>query len=233
MAFLTVIPILQSVSGEPTSDKELTELVLNCAENPTETSLLIYRIFLSHVRQKTLALSKLNFDSFMEQLADNLLPSYYHGRSENGQMLAINFLDSTLHIWSTATGERAENVRNICAWLSSALRAGQESRTHIRSWKIRDALARFYDRYLKLDPSQTAWYNKDEDDDVRAEGLPTKVLPAMNRDDDIRVRFRAAVLNSHLFAVGRSNGHDATAVYRPIFESYPRDLDKCVLYLRP
>ncbi|KAJ7442296.1 hypothetical protein FB451DRAFT_1440423 [Mycena latifolia] len=178
IAFLTVIPILQSASGEPTSDKELTELVLNSSP-----------------------------------------------QSEIGQMVTIRFLESTLHIWSVATGERAENVRYICSWLSSALRAGQTDRTHIRSWKVRDALARFYDRYLAHDPSQAAWYNAAEDDKERAQGLPTKVLPAMNRDDDTRVRFRAAVLNSHLFAVGRSTGHDAAAVYSPISESFPRDLD--------
>ncbi|KAJ7658097.1 hypothetical protein B0H17DRAFT_1213256 [Mycena rosella] len=225
IAFLAVIPILQSVSGEPTSDKELTELVLSCAEDPNETSLLIYRIFLSHVRQKTLALSKNNFDALLDHLAPYLLKSYQHARSEIGQMTALHFLDSTLHIWSVATGERAEHVRSVCAWVPKALKAGQEIRTHIRSWKVRDAVARFYDRYLVQDPGQTAWYDADEDDEERAEDLPNEVLPAMNRDDDIRVRFRAAVLCSHLFAVGRSTGLDAATVYGPIFESYPRDLE--------
>ncbi|KAJ7612476.1 hypothetical protein DFH06DRAFT_1274623 [Mycena polygramma] len=156
VAFLTIIPILRSVSGELTNDKELTELVIDCVETPSETSLLVFRIFLRHVKNKTLAL---------------------------------------------------------------ALRAGQKSRTHIRSWKIRDALARFYDRYLMHDPSQAAWFNPEEDEDEKAEGLPTKVLPEMNRDDDIRVRFRAGVLNAHLFAVGRSTGLRALDVYHPYLQN--------------
>ncbi|KAJ6591557.1 hypothetical protein DFH09DRAFT_1137348 [Mycena vulgaris] len=225
VAFLTVIPILRSVSGEPTNDKELTELILSCIDTPNETSLLIYRIFLSHVRQKILALSKVNFDLFLDQLDKNLLQSYNYGRSEVCQMITIHFLDSTMHIWTAATGDRAYMVRCICGWLSTALKAGQDSRTHIRSWKTRDALARFYDRYLLHDPRQATWYNAEEDEASQGDGLPTIVLPAMNRDDDIRVRFRAAILNSHLFAVGRRIGLDARTVYAPIAESYPRDLD--------
>ncbi|KAJ7504364.1 hypothetical protein B0H11DRAFT_513652 [Mycena galericulata] len=223
-AFLTVIPILRSVSGEPTNDKELTELVLNAIESPNETSLLIYHIFLRHVQQKTLALSKPNFDLFLNHLAESILPDYYYARSEAGQMLAVYFLDSTLHIWITATGDRAENTRYICGWLSSALRAGKETRSHIRSWKIRDALARFYDRYLMLDPSQAAWYSPAEDEPAQADGVPTKVLPEMNKDDDMRVRFRAAVLNAHLFTVGRATGHDADVVYLSIFQTCSNEL---------
>ncbi|KAJ7224312.1 hypothetical protein GGX14DRAFT_425135 [Mycena pura] len=225
IAFLTIIPILRSESGEPTNDNELTELVLSSNEVPDETSLLLYQIFLRHVKEKTLALSKPNFDSFLDQLAEKFLRNYYWGRSESAQMLTVHFLDATLPIWCAASGERGLKAREICGWLSTALRAGQQSRTHIRSWKIRDALARFYDRYLMHDPSEASWYNADEDEDTQAEGVPSRVLQQMNTDDDIRVRFRAGVLVAHLFAVGRTNGRDVKDVYRPIFESYPRDLN--------
>ncbi|KAJ6518821.1 hypothetical protein C8R45DRAFT_1116532, partial [Mycena sanguinolenta] len=228
VAFLTIIPILRSVSGELTNDKGLTELVIGCAETPTETSMLIFRIFLRHVQQKTLALSKSNFDTFLELLGD-ILASYYHARSETAQMLAVEFLESTLHIWcaanDAANDERAANARQLCQWLSSALKAGQKTRTHIRSWKTRDALARFYDKFLMHNPSQSAWYNAEEDEEAKADGVPTKVLPEMNKDDDLRVRFRAGILNAHLFAAGRSIGRDATEVYGPIFDSYPRELE--------
>ncbi|KAF7356584.1 Serine/threonine-protein kinase Tel1 [Mycena venus] len=224
VAFLTIIPILRSVSGELTNDKELTELVIDCADAPTGTSLLIFRIFLRHVQQKTLALSKPNFDTFLE-LLEELLRDYYYARSDIAQMLVIHFLDSTLHIWCAANDERAAKVRELCAFLSSALKAGQNTRTHIRSWKTRDTLARFYDRFLMHNPSQAAWYNAEEDNDEKADGLPTKVLPEMNKDDDIRVRFRAGVLNAHLFAIGRSTGRNAADVYCSIRESYPRDLE--------
>jgi ataxia telangiectasia mutated family protein len=226
LAFLTIIPILRSVSGELTNDKELTELVFDCAETPTETSMLVFRIFLRHVQQKTLALSKPNFETFLDILSP-VLGAYAYARSENVQMLVVHFLESTLHIWCA---DRTINVRPLCAWLSKALKAGQNARTHIRSWKVRDALARFYDRFLMHDPSQSAWYDPEEDEPEGANGLPTKVLPEMNRDDDIRVRFRAGILNAHLFAVGRSLGHNASDVYRPIFESYPRDIEKCVFF---
>ncbi|KAJ7760552.1 hypothetical protein B0H16DRAFT_1415528 [Mycena metata] len=225
IAFLTVTPILRSVSGELTNDKELTKLALECAETPVDTSLLIFRIFLRHVQQKTLALSKANFDAFLDELASKrILLSYLHAKNDNTQRLVVQFLDSTLHIWCGSNGERGSNVRYLCSWLSKALAAGQESRSRIRSWQTRDALARFYDRYLLHDPSEASWY-KEEDDNGYADGLPTLVLPLMNRDDDIRVRFRAGVLNAHLFAVGRSIGRDATTVYDPIFQTFPQDLD--------
>ncbi|KAJ7247652.1 hypothetical protein B0H12DRAFT_1124902 [Mycena haematopus] len=224
VAFLTIIPILRSVSGELTNDKELTGLVIKCAETPTETSILIFRIFLRHVQQKTLALSKPNFDTLLGLLGE-ILASYYYARSESAQMLVVEFLESTLHIWCAANDERAANARQLCGWLSSALKAGQDSRTHIRSWKVRDALARFYDRFLMHNPSQSAWYNAEEDDEDQADGLPAKVLPEMNRDDDMRVRFRAGILNAHLFTVGRSIGRDAVEVYGSIRESYPRGLE--------
>ncbi|KAJ6610217.1 hypothetical protein B0H10DRAFT_2438144 [Mycena sp. CBHHK59/15] len=226
IAFLTVIPVLQSASGEPSNDRELTDLVLTCAETQTETALLIYSIFLSNVRQKTIALSKLNLDLLLDELKTMLI-SYRYARSDKAQMMVIQLLDCTLHIWAVAS---ESTVRELCAFLPKALRAGDESRTHIRSWKIRDALARLFDRYLMNDPSEASWFQEsdfaDPDDRVAAkQRVPTKVLPAMNRDEDIRVRFRAAVLNAHLFAVGRKTGLDAATMYKPIFESYPRNLE--------
>ncbi|KAJ7180682.1 hypothetical protein C8R46DRAFT_985700 [Mycena filopes] len=219
IAFLTVTPILRSVSGELTNDKELTELALECAETLVDTSLVILRVFLRHVHQKTLALSKANFDIILDQLGD-AISQYLHARSTNTQRLVVQFLDSTLHIWLGSTGERIDKVRDLSKWLARNLLPAQQKASKMRSWQTRDAVARFYDRYLVHEPSQASL----SDPDGSPDDLPTMLLPQLNRDDDIRVRFRAGVLNAHLFAVGRSIGYDESDVYKPISESYPQEL---------
>ncbi|KAJ7281510.1 hypothetical protein C8J57DRAFT_1559254 [Mycena rebaudengoi] len=214
-SFLTVVPILQSASGEPTNDKELIELAITCVETFTVTSLLVCHIILSHVKRKTLALSKVNLGLILEELGEPL-QSYQHGRSEACQNLAVHLLDCTLHIWTTTT---VDHVRLLCSWLSDALRGSKSddssARTSIRAWKTRDALARLFDGYLKHDAAQAAWFNKDEDEARHKNGLPTKMLPSLNEDDDIRVRFRSAVLNAHLFAID-----PATQVYQSLLSIY-------------
>ncbi|KAJ7623215.1 hypothetical protein FB45DRAFT_924928 [Roridomyces roridus] len=226
IAFLAVTPILRSVSDEATSDKELVELVLKAIHNPlNETSVFVYRSFLRHVRQKTLNLSKSQFQDFLVHFSNNIFRAYFYAQSEVGQMLAIELLDSTMHIWLSASGPLRVESQTLCSALPKALRArekkeGAGPRTWMRSWKTRDALARFYDRFLALDPSEVAWY----DTGFKPCHNPSVILPWMSMDEDIRVRFRVAVLNARLFAVGRANGQDPVSVYVPISENCPTEI---------
>src|ERR1700733_7253389 len=95
MTFLAIVPILQSSSGEPTRDKDLAELVLNCAD---DKFLLVGPIFFGKVRQRILNISLSILDGFLGKFEQMLKP-YAYSRSEKLQLLTIQFLDSTLHHW--------------------------------------------------------------------------------------------------------------------------------------
>jgi ataxia telangiectasia mutated family protein len=218
IAFLTVGPALQSASGEPTRDKPLTELVLNCAELRPSVFLLVCPILFQKTRQGFVNLSVKNLDSFLDELS-HVLRLYEYARSRRAQLLATQFLDSTLDTWASrqiVMGEILGKVRYFCGWLSGALR-----KQKIRDWFVRDFLARFLDRYLAKDPDQFAWSDEEE-----PKNLPDALLPMMSSDEDIRVRFRVAVINARLFAVARHMGRSALSLYDSIKHWYTVDLDK-------
>ena len=216
ISFITCGPFLQSGSGEPTRDKELTEIVLRCAENQPARFCLVCPIFLNQIRHGTLSLHLKHLDSFLNQMSD-LLKQYQFARSERIHQLLIDLLDSTLSIWLTPQAQSndvGEMIGELCAWLAKALR-----KQKISTWALRDALAQFLDRYLFLDPSQTYWSSTEED-------LPTTLLPMMTADHDIRVRFRVAVLNTRLFDLEVHTGQSPTAMYTVVQQWYTIDLEK-------
>ncbi|KAF8074865.1 hypothetical protein FPV67DRAFT_1475236, partial [Lyophyllum atratum] len=209
-SFLTVGPALQSASGEPTRDKDLMELILNCAEPRPEAFLLVFPIALEKSRQRTLNMSVKSLDSFLNEVA-RLLQSYQYARSHRLQSLAILLLASTLEIWASpdvAIGETLDKVRQLCDWLSLALR-----KKKIRFWAVRDSLARFFDQYLLKDPTEHAWFLEEDQEQTEGEELPSSLLPMMGADDDMRVRFRVAVINARLFAFARRTGRPINSVY--------------------
>lgn len=219
IAFLTVGPALQSASGEATRDKSLTEVVLSCAESRPSVFILVCPILLQKTRQGFVNLSVKNLDNFLDELG-NLLQLYEYARSRRAQLLAAQFLDSTLDTWASGQivmGEVLGKVRNFCDWLFGALK-----KQKIKDWFVRDFLARFLDRYLAKDPDQSVWSGTDDED---TEHLPDSLLPMMTSDEDIRVRFRVAVINARLFAVARRVGRSALTLYDSIKQWYTVDLD--------
>jgi ataxia telangiectasia mutated family protein len=201
IAFLTVGPTLQSASGEPTRDKSLTDLLLNCAP---AVFLSVCPILFQKTREGFVNLSVKNLDGFLDELG-SLLQLYEYARSKRAQLLAAQFLDSTLDIWASrqiAIGEVLGKVQHVCDWLSGALK-----KQKIKDWLVRDFFARFLDRYLAKDP-------------------PNALLPMMNSDEDIRVRFRVAAINARLFAVARHVEQPAAELYDSIKQWYTVDLDE-------
>ena len=116
-------------------------------------------------------------------------------------------------------GEVLGKVQHFCGWLSVALK-----KQKIRDWSVRDFLARFFDRYLARDPDQSVWSGPDEEQ--HTENVPDALLPMMTADEDIRVRFRVAVINARLFTVPRHVGQSAVSLYNSIKEWYTVDLDE-------
>lgn len=200
------------------------DIVLNCAESQPEMFLLAFPIILDKIRQGTLNLGVKSLDNFLDELS-KLLQLYAYARSNRLQSLAARFLDSTLDIWASsevAIGDALDKFRQLCKWFAGALR-----KKKIRAWAVRDILARFLDRYLIKDPTESTWTSTGDDSD-EAEGLPSALLPMMGADADIRVRFRVAVINARLFAFARRVHRPVVDMYNAIKESYTVDLDKCV-----
>jgi ataxia telangiectasia mutated family protein len=226
IAFLTVGPTLQSASGEPTRDKSLTELVLNCAEPRPTVFLLVCPILFQKTRQGFVNLSVKNLDGFLDELG-SLLQLYEYARSKRAQLLALQLLDSTLDTWASrqiAMGEVLGKVQHICGWLSGALK-----KQKVKDWLVRDFFAQFLDRYLAKDPDQSTWSDQGGEEDL-TECLPNALLPMMNSDEDIRVRFRVAVINARLFAVVRHVECLAVALYDSIKQWYTVDLDEYAVH---
>ncbi|KAG6854273.1 hypothetical protein C0991_008967, partial [Blastosporella zonata] len=202
ISFLTVGPALQSTSGEPTRDKELVDDISKCANTRPEAFLSVLPIMLEKIQQRVLNLSIKSLDTLLHEFSQ-MLQLYQYSRSNRLQAVVIQFLASTLGLWASmdvAIGDTLDRIRQLCHWLAKALMNGK-----IRSWGVRDLFARFIDRYLTHDASEQAWgASESESEDESDRDLPpSSLLPEMGGDDDVRVRFRVAVLNSRLFAFAR------------------------------
>ncbi|KAF8630142.1 hypothetical protein AX15_003095 [Amanita polypyramis BW_CC] len=227
VGFLTVGPSLQSAAGEPTRDKELMAFILSCADSKPEKFLIVFPVVLAKIRHRVLYLNGKTLNTLLDELS-KLLQSYAFSRSGRLQRLAVQVLHSTLDIWLTqqnSSDEVADKIRQICDWLSAALR-----KKKITSWSTRDAFAVFLDEYLERDPGQLTWSitNENEDDEERNERLaelPTALLMIMNSDEDIRVRFRSATVVGRLFSAAKSVGHDPMLIYGDLQKHFTKDLD--------
>ncbi|KAG5638353.1 hypothetical protein H0H81_000486 [Sphagnurus paluster] len=220
ISFLVVGPALLSVSGEPTRDKELLELVLACAEPRPESFLSAFPIILQKCRQGTLKLSVQSLDNFLDEL-HNLLVLHHYAKSHRLQSLSTQLLASTLDIWAVPEvpiSEATSKVADILGWLSGALH-----KKKIRSWVVRDLLAKLFDRYLARNPTENTWNQGLEA--LKDVPSPSVLLPTMGSDDDIRVRFRVAVLNARLFALARHKGLTISHIYMLIKKQLTVDLD--------
>lgn len=243
MSLLSIIPILESTSGEPTRDKDLTTLVLNCHD---DQFLAIAQAFFSNIRSGTLTLSATNLNMFLDKFGE-LLTRYDYSKSERLQLLTIHFLDSTISVWSetnVASGPVGRRVRELWGFFCKMLKSGK-----VRSWKIRDQLIRFLDTYLTQDPKQEMWTvygdgDDDDDDDSDQENVeeddgisgkansspnrasPTAILPSMGMDEDIRVRWRAAVVNARLFTISRNTNGNQLELYTNVHDHLCKTVEK-------
>lgn len=227
IAFLTVGPALQSVSGEPTRDKELIGLVLDGVEHDPEMFMLVLPLILEKVHQRALNLSIKNLDDILMELSELLQRTVYL-KSERLRLLVIQVLESTLDVWTSMEGNAGDdilsNIQDLMVWLARALQ-----NCKIRAWPVRDALARFLSKYLDKDPTQMTWSKEKAKKGTKDETKDTcSQLPLLGCDEDIRVRFRVAALNAQLFANARCVHRDPLHVYESIRKSYTVDIDEYV-----
>lgn len=222
MAFIAIVPILQSFSGESTRDKELVELVVNCAD---DKFLLIGPIYFEKIRRRVLNVNLNVLDCFLGKF-EPMLMQYEYSRSEQLQLLVTHFLHSTLTHWladAVSGTEVGEQIRALCRWLLHTLR-GQK----IRSWRTRDCVIRFLTRYISEDAAQVVWSIRpaEDVDDEEPDALPADTLPRLGADPDIRIRFRIAVASASLFSIARETGQDPSQAYVEIKECLTNDIFK-------
>ncbi|KAK0202615.1 hypothetical protein DFS33DRAFT_1384994 [Desarmillaria ectypa] len=224
MSFLATVPILQSLSGEPTRDNELSGIVLSCQEDHSDRFILLCSVLGEKFRCKTLHLGVEALQKFLAGIVD-LSNKYPYARDEKYQLLVGHFLESILLIWipiNEADGPGSEHGGQLLLQMARALKAGI-----VKSWKVRDALVRLYDRFVVVNPSLSGWpfSEVEEDDPSEVVASPDILLPLVGGDFDIRVRFRAAVANAHLFSFAQKTERDPNLVYAGIKSRYVVDLD--------
>ena len=236
MSFLAVGPILQSSGEEPTRDRELTDIVLNC---DGDEFLLASKAYLVNVRRRALNINVTTLDNLLVKFA-SLSTQYIYQLNDELKLMIIRLLDSTAHLWALPDlndSDTIDKVRNFFGWLLELVRVsndedGNRTRTKVRSWRIRDAFVAFLARYMALDPFERIWATRlspnDDEDTDSSDGppiLPSDALPTINQDDDIRVRFRSAYATATLFNLSRFIGTQPMAFYSKIHTSLCRNLD--------
>jgi len=211
---LAVVPIIQNGSGESTRDKELTEIILDCAKKNPDNFLVIGPIFVGYIRNETLSLSAKNVQALLEELGETLR-LYVYSRDDRFHLLVIMFLEAIMHLW--ILGSLEEEARDLyddlLHWLLRNLQ-----RNKLPCWITRDNLARLLDKYLELDPYEKCLVKRDM--------LPSELLAQLNSDDDVRVRFRAASLTARMIEITRQARESQMELYDFVRRCYTTDLRK-------
>ena len=230
MSFLAIGPILQSSGEEPTRDRELTDIVLNC---DGDEFLLASKAYLVNVRRRALNINMATLDNLLVKFA-SLSTQYIYQLNDELKLMIIRLLDSTAHLWTQPDSvgyDTVDKVRNFFGWLLELVRVtkdedGKRTKARVRSWRVRDIFVAFLARYMSLDPLERFWTtglpsvdvdDADSNDDCPPT-LPSHTLPTINQDEDIRVRFRSAYANATLFNLSRLN-NNPTVHYRDVHAS--------------
>lgn len=230
MSFLAIGPILQSSGEEPTRDRELTDIVLNC---DGDEFLLASKAYLVNVRRRALNVNLATLDNLLVKFA-SLSTQYIYQLNDELKLMIIRLLDSTAHLWTQPDFvgyDTVDKVRNFFGWLLELVRIttdedGKRTKTKVRSWRVRDTFVAFLARYMSLDPLERFWTTGSSADAFDAESnddfpptLPSHTLPTINQDEDIRVRFRSAYANATLFNLSRVNDNHPMAHYSEVHAS--------------
>lgn len=218
-------PFFQSPSSTPSRDKELVQAILNSAQDYPEIFCLVCPVFCSRVRQGIFSLPAKYMDTFLD-VFEPLLMDHTHARNAQFYCVLLDFLTSSLGIWRS-DDRVARLVHEKASQLYISM-ARDLVKKRMKSWTLRDAFIRFMDKYLSEDPTQESWASPtdfDNQDKYRAY-LPTSLLPSLNADVDIRVRFRAALVNARLYSLVDELGILPMDMYEIMIDFYVKDVDK-------
>lgn len=214
ITFLAVSPMLQSGSHNATHDKQLVTLLQNCEAS---AFLTLAPEFFQSVRKKHLYIGVKTAEMLTDRLEEVLSKSYDSARSVGSTLLAIQFLHSTSHLWmqpAVADSQLSKKVRLLHDWLSRKVSDG-----NMASWRVRDRFVCYLDHCLTIDPHEAFLSSTVEgpgvadEETLDMELLPSRMLPKMADDEDVRVRFRLAVANGRLLRAAEVTCVDPMPIY--------------------
>ncbi|KAH8103969.1 hypothetical protein BXZ70DRAFT_923785 [Cristinia sonorae] len=216
---MAVLPILQSSSGAPTRDKRLLGTIGNFELEDWQK---LGPAFIDNVRTQTLHLSVDNLLRILESIGDLLQGDSDAAQDTSNQLLVITLLEATMHIWLPGDSDLFSHVALLFSWLCNIF-----VKPAMASWACRDRFTQFLGSCMAADPSQTLLQGLDENGDewVPAEIRPFTLLPTMGGDVDIRVRFRAAVVNVQLVRNATYLNAMPMAIYAEIRRYLNTDLE--------
>ncbi|KXN87389.1 Serine/threonine-protein kinase TEL1 [Leucoagaricus sp. SymC.cos] len=191
MRFIAAGPLLQSLSGEPTRDTDIMDAILGCGIKNANGFLHGFSLLLSEIRRRTFSLGN-HLQRYLDTLND-FFGSYEFEQSERIQQLLSQFLHSILELWLSSADVR-DQVEDLPKWL---LKRHKKEKAKYRT--ERDAFIRFIDKLVFQQPRALEWLlspGSSLSDEALLTSLPLRVW---NRDNDIRIRFRIAILNARLF----------------------------------
>ncbi|KAG9042083.1 Serine/threonine-protein kinase tel1, partial [Tulasnella sp. UAMH 9824] len=157
----------------------------------------------------------------------SLLSIHEYSHSETARLLLLQLLTASMDTWIALDEEAsnadeadiATNIKQLCSWIIG-LAYGEKH----RSWRVRECLANFLDKYIQRDPHQrflSISHIEGDTDDAEevADPLPgLTILAKMTQDMDARVRFRAASANARaLDATSAASVASADELYVTIF----------------
>jgi ataxia telangiectasia mutated family protein len=226
LAFLGIVPAMQSNTVEPTRDKDVSELFLGCSETRFA---VVADVYFQNVRRHTHGLGPQDIAQLLEKL-EGMLTAHTFARSERVQLIAVDCVEALMPLClasSVAHSRQGAQTRALCHWLAQALGGSK-----IRSWRMRDRIAQFFDKYLEVDPAQRFWmivdHTNDDDEQPTLDHdlFPSTILPKLGKDEDIRVRFRAAGINARLLLMAHSMGEDQMTWYHDIRQWFSSEVDR-------
>jgi len=211
--FLSLIPILQSTSGETTRDKELLEIILSADGDAFLSMILSYS---DNVRHGRFNLGVNAMDALLLRISQHMGDPTFAKR-EQTHLEVIRFLGSTIGVWlQPSAADVLDKVQSLFKFYSDMI-----ARKKVKSWRIRYTFSCFMSDYLNRDPWQKTL--------ITAEcSLPSELLPQLGSDEDIRVRFKLATLNAKILSPTNLADKDASTVYRELKEGLSTDLSQYV-----
>lgn len=212
---LALSSVLRASESAAVKDKALVELICDCEDIDRLRTILA--AFLAHVQRGNIRVTHSNLDVILTCIIEPL-SSYNYGRSDSFHITLYHLLDCTMPVWlhDSCPDETVELVRKVIYRIIA-----NQKREGLCSWRTRCALARLWERYLAMDPSQQLVASitpGPKEEPLTTDDFPDKLLPGMTKDEDIRVRFTAALSCSRLFSTGYVQSKNPMEVYAHIRE---------------
>lgn len=211
-------PLLESLSGEPTRDRDLVDKILGSMESNPEWFQMMLPIILREIELGALEFTDKQLDQLLYGIGQ-AQTQYPNKFNEEREILVVKTLSCTMNLWAFNAGKSTKKrVRSACNYLSG----------RVGTYKTRDAMVLFVQKVLALDPTRVL-----DDDEPMLD--PMELIQKWCEDDDIRVRFRCAITLPRLFGNSRKTGTELMTLYTEVKDfissEYERYITPQIMFL--